>query len=149
MKKILSILAFAFFAFLSFSQIQVTTAGINLRDAPSSSGHVLSVIPKGAQLELSGACEQGWCPAEYAGVSGYVSQAYLQDVQGQAVETNANEPQSPVHYYTNVSGQRVQAPTKYASPPEGASAQCADGTYSFSQHRRGTCSHHGGVSRWL
>jgi hypothetical protein len=25
---------------------------------------------------------------------------------------------------------------------------CADGTYSFSQHRRGTCSHHGGVARW-
>ena len=23
-----------------------------------------------------------------------------------------------------------------------------DGTYSFSENRRGTCSHHGGVSRW-
>jgi hypothetical protein len=30
-------------------------------------------------------------------------------------------------------------------PPAGATAQCADGTYSFSQHRSGTCSHHGGV----
>ena len=35
------------------------------------------------------------------------------------------------------------------SPPAGATAQCRDGTYSFSQHRRGTCSHHGGVARWL
>jgi hypothetical protein len=35
------------------------------------------------------------------------------------------------------------------SPPAGATAQCADGTYSYSQHRSGTCSHHGGVSRWL
>lgn len=26
---------------------------------------------------------------------------------------------------------------------------CRDGTYSFSQHRAGTCSHHGGVARWL
>jgi hypothetical protein len=25
----------------------------------------------------------------------------------------------------------------------------ADGTYSFSQSRRGTCSHHGGVAKWL
>lgn len=33
--------------------------------------------------------------------------------------------------------------------PEGATAQCRDGTYSFSAHRRGTCSHHGGVSQWL
>jgi hypothetical protein len=33
--------------------------------------------------------------------------------------------------------------------PAGASAKCRDGTYSFSQHRRGTCSHHGGVGSWL
>jgi hypothetical protein len=33
--------------------------------------------------------------------------------------------------------------------PTGASALCRDGAYSFSQHRRGTCSHHGGVARWL
>jgi len=31
----------------------------------------------------------------------------------------------------------------------GATAICRDGTYSFSAHRRGTCSHHGGVARWL
>jgi hypothetical protein len=31
-------------------------------------------------------------------------------------------------------------------PPD-ASAHCADGTYSFSEHRSGTCSHHGGVAR--
>jgi hypothetical protein len=35
------------------------------------------------------------------------------------------------------------------SAPKGATALCADGTYSFSQHRRGTCSHHGGVKEWL
>jgi Protein of unknown function (DUF3761) len=33
--------------------------------------------------------------------------------------------------------------------PAGATAKCNDGTYSFSQHRRGTCSHHGGVAVWL
>jgi hypothetical protein len=33
--------------------------------------------------------------------------------------------------------------------PAGATAQCRDGTYSFSQHHSGTCSHHGGVARWL
>lgn len=33
--------------------------------------------------------------------------------------------------------------------PSGATAQCMDGTYSYSANRRGTCSHHGGVSRWL
>lgn len=33
--------------------------------------------------------------------------------------------------------------------PGGATAQCSDGTYSFSAHRSGTCSHHGGVATWL
>ena len=27
-------------------------------------------------------------------------------------------------------------------------ALCRDGTYSYSAHRRGTCSHHGGVAEW-
>jgi hypothetical protein len=35
------------------------------------------------------------------------------------------------------------------SAPGGATAVCRDGTYSSSQHRSGTCSHHGGVGRWL
>ena len=30
-----------------------------------------------------------------------------------------------------------------------ATARCEDGTLSYSQHRSGTCSHHGGVARWI
>lgn len=36
-----------------------------------------------------------------------------------------------------------------AVAPSDATAQCNDGTYSKSQHRSGTCSHHGGVKQWL
>jgi len=56
---------------------------------------------------------------------------------------------SKPHYYTNSAGQRVQSPTKASAAPKGATAQCRDGSYSFSQSRRGTCSHHGGVASWL
>ena len=35
-----------------------------------------------------------------------------------------------------------------AAPP-GATARCRDGTYSYSKHHSGTCSHHGGVAKWL
>lgn len=35
------------------------------------------------------------------------------------------------------------------SAPPGATARCRDGTYSYSQHHSGTCSHHGGVAAWL
>jgi len=34
-------------------------------------------------------------------------------------------------------------------PCEQATAICRDGTCSISKSRRGTCSHHGGVARWL
>ena len=43
----------------------------------------------------------------------------------------------------------VLVPPAGGSPPPGASAQCRDGTYSYSQHRSGTCSDHGGVAKWL
>ena len=32
-----------------------------------------------------------------------------------------------------------------AAAPTGATALCRDGTYSYSKHHSGTCSHHGGV----
>ncbi len=52
--------------------------------------------------------------------------------------------------YSNVNGSPVHSPS-YSSNgvPAGATAVCGDGTYSFSMHRSGTCSHHGGVSQWL
>ncbi|PYX31501.1 MAG: hypothetical protein DMG77_06650 [Acidobacteria bacterium] len=51
--------------------------------------------------------------------------------------------------YVNSKGQTVQRPENCSSAPQGATAQCRDGTYSFSKSRRGTCSHHGGVAKWL
>ncbi|MEK7605785.1 MAG: DUF3761 domain-containing protein [Patescibacteria group bacterium] len=53
------------------------------------------------------------------------------------------------NYYTNSAGNEVHSPAYSNSVPAGATAICGDGTYSFSQSRRGTCSHHGGVSQWL
>lgn len=33
--------------------------------------------------------------------------------------------------------------------PAGVTAICKDGTYSYSQAASGTCSHHGGVKKWI
>lgn len=54
-------------------------------------------------------------------------------------------------HYSNQDGVSVHSPahTVSGAAPDGASAKCSDGSYSFSLHRRGTCSHHGGVIRWL
>lgn len=51
--------------------------------------------------------------------------------------------------YVNSKGQTVQRPENCSGPPKGATALCRDGSYSFSTSRRGTCSHHGGVGKWL
>ena len=63
--------------------------------------------------------------------------------------TTPSQDSTPPRYYTNSAGERVQSPTYSNTVPTGATAQCRDGTYSFSRNHRGTCSHHGGVSRWL
>lgn len=76
------------------------------------------------------------------------SQPYpVQQVQGPQAAT----PTVDTGYYINSSGQKVHRPehTQGNAAPAGATAQCRDGSYSFSQHHRGTCSHHGGVERWL
>jgi len=49
-------------------------------------------------------------------------------------------------YYRNSDGNCVHRPS---DNPSGATALCKDGSYSYSQHRSGTCSGHGGVRTWL
>ena len=64
----------------------------------------------------------------------------------------ANESQLVEHkHYTNSDGLDVHSPahTLDGNVPNGASAKCRDGSYSFSKHHSGTCSHHGGVNSWL
>jgi hypothetical protein len=51
--------------------------------------------------------------------------------------------------YTNVDAITVPRPRHQALEIQQATAICRDGTYSYSRHRQGTCSRHGGVSTWL
>lgn len=70
-----------------------------------------------------------------------IAQPTIAPVQGSGLSND--------NYYTNTQGNTVHSPAYSNSAPDGATAICGDGTYSFSQSRRGTCSHHGGVSQWL
>jgi hypothetical protein len=58
--------------------------------------------------------------------------------------------ESHQHYHSRRDGCDVHGPAKTpdGAKPEGASAKCRDGTWSFSHTRSGTCSRHGGVERW-
>ena len=55
------------------------------------------------------------------------------------------------HTYRNRDGDTVHSPARSlsGSVPEGTTARCRDGSYSFSRHHSGTCSRHGGVAQWL
>ena len=62
----------------------------------------------------------------------------------------AAAPSCPNGTYVNSAGNTVCSPYQSnGGAPAGATARCSDGTYSFSQSRRGTCSGHGGVASWL
>jgi len=74
---------------------------------------------------------------------------YTPPTQAPANQTNGQLDNN--NHYPNVDGNVVHSPanTTDGSVPAGATARCGDGTYSFSQHHSGTCSHHGGVAQWL
>lgn len=82
--------------------------------------------------------------------------AFDKTTQGQihtpTIKSAPQETQLLEHrHYTNSDGKRVHSPAHVVGGgiPAGASAKCGDGSYSFSLHHRGTCSHHGGVAQWL
>ena len=153
MKKLLTTILCSLFSFFLWAQTYTTTATLNLRDAASSNGKILITIPQSSKIQSLGEAN-GWCKVTYGNRTGYVSKKYLQLTSGNRSESNSKSTEThatePIRHYTNVNGNEVQSPTHYDNgPPAGATAQCNDGSYSFSQHHRGTCSHHGGVKRWL
>lgn len=83
--------------------------------------------------------------------------SHVEAPQSVSAQVDDVEPATPKtglsnnNYYTNVDGNQVHSPAYADTSCEavGASAECRDGTCSFSQNRRGTCSHHGGVARWI
>jgi Protein of unknown function (DUF3761)/Glucodextranase, domain B len=66
-------------------------------------------------------------------------------------EQTPPQTECPNGTYENSAGNIVCKPyaPSNGEQPAGATAKCEDGTYSFSESRSGTCSHHGGVAEWL
>lgn len=146
----------------SFGFTKYVTNNLNLRYEANAHSYVLTVIPKGTAVTIDEDCNCSLVFVEYNGYVGYVSTKYLSknpvshkykpNISRRKITfynpTNSRVRSNRVRYYTNKYGNRVQSPTIYNSKPAGATALCRDGTYSFSQNRRGTCSHHGGVAIW-
>jgi uncharacterized protein YraI len=119
-----------------------TTASVRLREKPVATSRALALLRQGSPVRLYN-CSNGWCDVGVYKLNGYVPREYITHARPQAVAQGRG--------YVNSEGQKVPSPTLTPDnrPPAGASARCRDGTFSFSQSRRGTCSHHGGVAEWL
>lgn len=59
-----------------------------------------------------------------------------------------HDDECPQGSYLSVEGNCVREPDHSDVVPDGATARCNDGSYSFSQNRQGTCSQQGGVDVW-
>lgn len=131
-------------------QTKYTTVALNLREGPGINNRVVMVLPKGTPVIIDDDCNCKWIPVRYGSCIGYVKASYLSKNRVSYGRRKLSRSHTAYRnrYYTNSYGNRVQSPTRYRGRPAGATALCSDGTYSFSQSRRGTCSHHGGVAKW-
>jgi len=127
--------------------VAYTTATIQLREKPAVTAKTLAILAQGTRVRLYH-CSEGWCGVSVQKIAGYALEEYLAVRSTPPVATTPTEQGKG---YVNVDGQWVPSPVKTADgqAPAGATAKCRDGTFSFSQHRQGTCSHHGGVAEWL
>src|SRR5215210_4943303 len=67
-----------------------------------------------------------------------------------AKQKTATEPKTVVEITKSVTVESPSEQQPAASESAGVPrAICKDGTTSYSQNRSGTCSHHGGVAKWL
>jgi len=129
--------------------LYVTGNDVNLRDKPSADGRVLTHLPYRTAVTFLQGPSHGWYRVKAGATTGYLS-AQLASTSAPA----AKAPKAPSFAHTgkgyiNSDGNWIPSPVHAASAPQGATALCNDGTFSFSQHHRGTCSHHGGVKTWL
>lgn len=117
-------------------------AKVVLRAEAGHQGPPLARLPVDAVVRLLG-CGGDWCRVRHGSLVGFVAAGDLRRL--------LVAPPPPARGYTNARNTRVRSPADTAdgAPPAGAAARCRDGTFSFSQSRSGTCSHHGGVGRWF
>jgi uncharacterized protein YraI len=54
-----------------------TTANLNLRSSPSTTGSILTVMPNGGQVTITGPAVNGWFPVSYNGRTGFASAQYI------------------------------------------------------------------------
>lgn len=119
----------------------VISESANLRKTANQSGLSIKEISEGTEVEI---VEQtgSWFLVRVNDQEGWL--------HGNTIRLTdrpkpSNSSQSTTAYSKPSTSYSAQSKTIDNS---GASARCRDGSLSYSAHRRGTCSHHGGVAEW-
>jgi hypothetical protein len=107
-------------------------APLNVRSGAGKNSEKLRTLGRGERVTLGAKDGRGW--------------AAMYDGYGQRVGYVYRASDNVRSYAPRAAAATMRRPRRH---PSGASAICRDGTYSYSANRRGTCSWHGGVSRWL
>lgn len=146
------------------SQAVVKSLRANLRDKPSRSGAIVMEVSRGEHLALvnsmpvgawyrvrqSTTNTDGWIHGNVIALTHpSLTTAPTPERTTRSRLSAPSTQRSSGRSYVNVDGDRIPSPVFSDRRPAGATARCRDGSYSFSQNRRGTCSHHGGVAEWL
>jgi len=129
----------------------VISENANLRQSANQTSDVIEVVPTDSSVEVIK--QRGvWFLVKTETAQGWMHGNTLRlerfNNKTQAAASSIPPIKSTEYQY------RSAPPQKSASSPEpaishsGASAKCGDGSLSYSAHRRGTCSHHGGVAVW-
>ncbi|HEV8432069.1 MAG TPA: DUF3761 domain-containing protein [Thermoanaerobaculia bacterium] len=125
------------------AETRVTVSQARLHAAPRAGSRVIAIVPAGVRLSVD--CSKSWCSTSWNGAAAWVAKRDVSAPNG-----DPGKQKTTGRGYINSDGKRIPSPQLSPSgPPAGATAQCNDGSYSFSRHRSGTCSHHGGVRQWL
>ena len=144
MKHSTFILLWLFVVPLCFAQdVKYTTENLNLRTYPSTNGRFIIEMPKGSEVNVL-MCNTEWCAVEFGDKVGFAASRYLSSLSPSTYTPTYILPET----YTPSQTTSTSRPN-YNTNSSGATAVCRDGTLSYSRNRRGTCSRHGGVARWL
>jgi len=142
-RYVVGVLISLLFAATLAADTRVTLSRTQLHATPRAGSRVVAVVPAGVRLSVE--CSKSWCSTSWNGAAAWVAKRDLSAPKGDRAK-----PERTGRGYINSDGKRIPSPQlSPTGPPAGATAQCNDGSYSFSTHRRGTCSHRGGVRRWL
>lgn len=72
----------------------VSSDALNIRSAPSSSANVLTSVPKGTTVQVTGAPVNNWLPIQLNGLSGWMNSSYLATAASTADLTASPGPSS-------------------------------------------------------